>query len=238
MEDKYLNELAAFRKRKAFLETPENKLIWNGLGPVRFTALAGEVYPLIDALGDLGANQSVGTSPGYAQQNSAEELLEADAIIMSGAISEYYKDAGMVADSQQWDIPDTGWTRAREQTLLNQAKLLRDKLLPLSVGAPAPGEPYGITAARVATYSALVDAFEEEIGKPGSKRSDRKGMTKTIPDRCREIRGKYRSMVKLSKQFGGSPEGDLFVVGFLNSGSIDDLPGVKHHTPPAAPPVV
>ncbi len=130
MEDKYLNELAAFRKRKTFLETPENKLIWNGLGPARFTALAAEVYPLIDALGTLGANQSVGPSPGFAQQNSAEENLEADAIIMSNAISEYYKDQGMVADSQQWDIPETGWTRVREQTLLNQAKLLREKLCP------------------------------------------------------------------------------------------------------------
>ena len=104
------------------------------------------------------------------------------------------------------------------------------------MGAPAPGDPYGITAARVAIYSDFVDKFEVEIGKPGAKRGDRKGMTQTIPDRCREIRGKYRSMVKLSKQFGGTPEGDLFVQGFLNSGSIDDLPGVKHHTPPVTPP--
>src|SRR4051812_45178565 len=76
MEDKYLNDLAAFRKRKAFLETPANKLIWNGLGPLRFTALTGEVYPLIDALGALAANQEVGPSPGYAQQNTDEENLE------------------------------------------------------------------------------------------------------------------------------------------------------------------
>ncbi len=133
MEDLHLNQLAAFRKRKTFLETPENKLIWNGLGPARFTALAAEVYPLIDALGNLGANQGVGPSPIAAQQNTHEENLEADAIIMSAAISEYYRDQGMIADSQQWDIPDTGWIRAREQKLLDQAKLLREKLTPLSV---------------------------------------------------------------------------------------------------------
>jgi len=141
MEDKYLNELAAFRKRKTFLETPENKLIWNGLGPLRFTALTGEVYPLIDALGALAANQEVGPSPGYAQQNTDEENLEADAIIMSAAISEYYRDAGMVADSQQWDIPDTGWTRAREQKLLNQAKLLRKNSCPSPWAPPPPAIP-------------------------------------------------------------------------------------------------
>ncbi len=153
---------------------------------------------------------------------------------MSAAISDYYKDNNLIADSQQWDIPDSGWTRTREQRLLDQAKLLRTKLTPLSVGAPAPGEPYGITAARVATYSGLVDKFEEEIGKPGARRGDRKGETQSIPDRCREIRGKFRSMDKLVKQYRGTPEGDLFAQGFINNGSIDDLPGSP--TPPPAPP--
>ncbi len=231
MEKKYLNRLGAFRKRKTFLEDPDNKPIWNGNSPARFTALAAEVYPLIDDLGALGADQSVGPSPIAAQQNSAEEDLEADAIILSAAISEYYKDQDMIADSQQWDIPDTGWTRAREQRLLDQAKLLRSKLTPLTVGAPAPGEPYGITAARVATYSDLVDAFEAEIGKPGARRGERKGETMSIPDRCRIIQGKFRSMEKLVTQFGGTPAGDLFVQGFLNTGNIDDLPGVQHEEP-------
>ncbi len=176
---------------------------------------------LIDALGALGADQSVGPSPIAAQQNTADEKLEADAIIM-------------IADSQQWDIPDSGWIRTGEQRLLDQAKLLRTKLTPLSVGSPAPGEGHGITAARVATYSGFVDKFEEEIGKPGARRGDRKGETQSIPDRCREIRGKFRSMDKLVKQYRGTPEGDLFAQGFLNSGSIDDLPGSP--TPPPAPP--
>ncbi len=125
---------------------------------------------------------------------------------MSAAISEYYKDNNLIADSQQWDIPDSGWTRTREQRLLDQAKLLRTKLTPLSVGVPAPGEPYGITAARVATYSGLVDKFEEEIGKPGARRGDRKGETQSIPDRCREIRGKFRSMDKLVKHTAARPK--------------------------------
>jgi hypothetical protein len=119
-------------------------------------------------LGALAADQSVGPSPIAAQQNNAEQNLEADAIIMSAALFEYYQDQGMVADSQQWDIPDTGWTRAREQKLLDQAKLLRDKLTPLSAGSPAPGAAYGITAPRLASYSGFVAAFEAEIGKPGA----------------------------------------------------------------------
>ncbi len=58
-------------------------------------------------------------------------------------------------------------------------------------------------------------------------------MSQTIPDRCREIKLKFRSMDKLVKQYGGTPEGDLFVQGFINSGSIDNLPGSPQ--PPAPP---
>ena len=60
-------------------------------------------------------------------------------------------------------------------------------------------------------------------------------MSQTIPDRCREIRGKFRLMEKLSGQYGGTPEGDLFVIGFHNAGNIDDLPGVQHPTTPTTP---
>jgi hypothetical protein len=59
-------------------------------------------------------------------------------------------------------------------------------------------------------------------------------MSASLPDRCREIRGKYRSMEKLVKQYRGTPAGDLFVQGFLNSGRIDDLPGAPN--PPSTPP--
>lgn len=61
-------------------------------------------------------------------------------------------------------------------------------------------------------------------------------MSETIPDRVREIRGKFRSMEKLVPQYGGTPAGDLFVTGFVNSGEIDNLPG-SPATPPVTPPV-
>lgn len=238
MNDDNLNDLAAFRKRKAFLDDPANKPIWFNVGPPRFTSLAAETYPLVAALGELAADQSVGPKPVNAQQNSAEENLEADSIIMGGAYSEYCKDAGLIAESQQWDIPDTGWIRVREQTLLDQAKLLQTALEALTVAVPPAGVDHGITAARVATYGGFVDVFDQEIGKPGARRADRKGMTQAIPDRIRVIRGKFQSMEKLVKQFGGTPAGDLFVTGFLNSGDVDDLPGSPGPaTPPASPPV-
>jgi hypothetical protein len=62
----------------------------------------------------------------------------------------------------------------REDALLAKANVLRIEVTPFTVGALRPATTSASPPPSLAAFSALVDAYEQEIGKPGTARSQRK----------------------------------------------------------------
>lgn len=168
MKDIYTNRLQSYNTTRTLLEKPENKAIWFNQAPQRFTALTIEIYPLIDQMAALGASQSVTTVGSTAQQNVAQTSLVSAAATLGNALNQYYSDQGQIANADNWNMSASDWRRLREQALLSKATTLHDELAPLTSGSPAPGTDYGITTASVTAFSALVNNFADEIGKPGA----------------------------------------------------------------------
>ena len=115
--------------------------------------------------------------------------------------------------------------------------MLRTEAQALTSGSPAPGTPFGITTASVTSFSALVDAYDEEIGGPGDARADRKAMTGQLRDRYRDLRQMLQDMDGMIEGVRGqSAEHNLFVDGYFNARRIGGHPGEEEEETPPTPP--
>ncbi len=238
MIDEFLAKLRMYSAVKTHLQSREHQRLWLNQPPQVFTTLYNQFETGANDLGAFGDTQSQPTTGATQQQNLAETALEDAAHPLARALRLLLLAQGNQTDAEAWNLALTDWRRLQEQALLNRAKALQTALEATTQGATPTGTAYGITAAKVTDFNALVDAYEAVIGAPVAARASRKARTAELRPRFAAVDGLLADMDDLILQLRGSEAGDLFVAGYFNTRRLGDRsdgssnPGGVGTTPP------
>lgn len=236
MKDEFTNRLGAFRTTIDFLFAPANQPKWNGLPPVRFTALATDASGAVAGLEEFCQAQGSVITGAAVDKAKEEAELEGAAFVLGQAVAECYRALGNEADAAKCAFSLTGWRRMRDAALLaNAREVIRIAGVLLAGPNAAAAAECGITAPGVAACQKEADDFATVISAPQQAIAGKKALTGLLRDRFNEVEAIFGRMDGLVEQFPDK----VFVAAYHAARVVRDLghgPGTTPPAPPTPPP--
>ena len=124
------------------------------------------------------------------------------------------------------DLTPSDLHNARAVALAGIGETVLDVAEPLtktSGGQAAPGDKYGVTAAKFAEVDELWTNYSTAVGAPGSARARRKAITNALPGQFAAVEEKFAELDDLIIQFRGNEDGDRFVEAWFNARRVVDM---------------
>ncbi len=229
------NQLNMVAAVLAVLDTAASRAVWENLPPVVFTAKAAELRGANEAALLLAQRQTRPTT-GAAEDNSGSEtVLEERIIEESGLLASYYTDRGDAAGLAAVSASRSAVRGLPNQELLSLGNNIADLAEPLSQGAPAPGEDYGITAGSVARLREAAASFAAHLGQPAGVRAARKQLTHDLRLAVNGLLKLLDNMDNFLPRFRARPGGEAFLGAWNNARQVVDL-GHRFEKPEAPVP--
>lgn len=213
---------------------PKYFSVWNGKSPVAFTNLLAAVQTGFTAL-SAKASEAESANGGSADAKAATEAtLEDQAHTLARALTVYFKSINDLTRLGQVNLSRTDIVRLRENDLVAKTVLIRD-IAAVAMNEPTAGDN-GITAQRVETLSATIQAFETVLAQPRGKIVSRKTLLKELDTDMAAILSKLRDLDDLVLQFSETPAGCSFIEAWHNARIVIDRAGeIAKPTPAPAP---
>jgi hypothetical protein len=216
--------------------TPENKAVWNGNPPLDFTTDIADLqigYTSVTAKAALADSATGGAGDAKAQ---AESALEDAAFILARALANHFKKTGNLDNLGKVDVSKSQIVQLRQQDLLDKTTAIRDLG---TATLPEPGAAgRGVTAARIATLTAAINAFAAVMNMPRGQIVNRSTLLKEVDTDTADLMEQVASMDDLVMQFDGTDAGKRFIEAWKRARIIVDSGGGHGNggTPPTPPP--
>ena len=220
------------------IDNPEFEAAWKDKKPTAFTALAGQLRPLVHSLTDLIAAQQTATT-GYAETKEREEQeLETLSHELGQTLADWYEENGREGDSAQIDLSLTAWQRLRDTELIAKARLLHQKLTAALAENPTALADYDLTPADATLLAKETDDFEKITADPSAAISRRRALTVTLRPKFAQVGELLKKMDRLVLRFRRTAPGVDFANAWAASRTIRDsgaaAPGEPEPVVPAA----
>lgn len=241
MNDTLNCKLDSFHSTLAVAFKDEFKPLWLNQPPLAFSEGITEAQADVASLVKQGAEQSVKTTGPTDALKGLRLQFEKALHPITRASYQCLTKLGRVEDAAKLDLSPTDLHTARAQALAGMGETILDLAEPLTkapaAGQPAPGEKYGVTAAKVTALDALWERYSTAVGKPRSARSERKARTDALPGNFAAVEAKFAILDDLIIQFNGTEVGDRFVDAWFNARRVIDTGRrANKPTPPPEPP--
>lgn len=233
MKDEFVNRLGMFRTATGTLNRPEYLPVWQNQPPQIFTTKATAAMQAVEDLADFTAQQQAVLTGAADRKATEEDELEQEAFRFGGVLAIWLRDQGDTENAAKVDFPLSGWRRMRDETLLQQARLLQ-QLGEAALATPeaTTAEVYGITPAALAKLTKEADDFAAVISNPQQAIAERKARTRQLRDRFNEVESQFQTLDRLIELFHTTPEGRNLIAAWHTSRIIRDL-GPGPLTPPS-----
>ena len=244
MNDTLASKLMSFRATLDVADAPEFRPVWLGHPPAAFAETLTAVRAIVDALASKGAEQSTPTTGATDGLRQLRASFEQTLLPKARATFRCLKALGRMEDAAKADLTPTDLHNARAVNLAGLGETVLDLAEPLTVAPapdqPAPGAKFGLTVETVSALDTDWQRYGAAIGAPLSARSQRKTLTRQLPDAFRESEEEFAMLDDLILQFddaGG--KGTRFIDSWFNARRVQDT-GRRSARPappiPAAPP--
>jgi hypothetical protein len=201
-------------------QSPEHKPAWDGKAPTDF----GEDLDLLTgkygAISAKHAEALAATGGAADAKASAEAPLENLAYIVARALAVHFKKTGDFDRRGKIDFTKTDIVRLRDRQLVDQSTSIRDIAAIAASEVGAAGR--GVTAARVATLSAAITAFDELLNHPRSQIVNRSTLLKEVETDTAALLSDLRDLDDLILQLEDSESSSRFITAWKKARNIVD----------------
>ena len=205
MNDTLASKLTSFRATLDVADEPVFKPVWHGKPPVAFEEFPTAACTKLDALASKGAEQSAPTTGSTDGLREIRRAFEALLLPRSRATFRCLKALGRTEDAAKTDLTPTSLHNARAVILAGLGETVLDLAEPLTLAPaqnqPAPSAKFGLTAQSVAALDAGWERYRAAVGAPVSARSQRKSLTRQLPDDFRDAEEEFAALDDLILQF-------------------------------------
>jgi len=228
------NQLNMVSACLAIAQSPDNKPVWQGNPPLAFgsglTHLQ-ERYGVVTTKAAL----TIGATAGAADAKAlAETVLEDQAYVLARALASHFKGTGRTENRAKVDVTKSEIVRLRDQDLIARATEIRD--LAQATVPDIGADTRGVTADRVTTLTAAIDAFQSVLSLPRGKIATRGTILKEIETDVADLLARLNDLDDLIVQFDETDEEKRFVSAWKRARMVLDLgggPGGDATPPPA-----
>lgn len=243
MNDTLASKLGSFRATLDVADTAEFRPVWLGRAPAAFEETLTAARATVDALASKGAEQSAPTTGATDALRQVRATFEQTLLPIARATFRCMKSLGRLEDAAKVDLTPTDLHNARAVNLAGLGETVLELAEPLSLppapNQPAPGVKFGLTADRISALDAGWQRYRAAVGAPLSARSQRKTLTRQLPDDFREAEQEFAALDDLILQFDddGGP-GARFLESWFNARRVQDTGrrSARPAPPPPSPP--
>lgn len=214
-------------------QSPAHKPVWEGKPPADFEADLAALQADHAAILAKAAQAEAATGGAADAKAAAESALEDAAYVLARALAYHFKKTGDLDRLGKVDLTKSGIMKLRTQELVNRATAIRD-LAGETVGSPDAGRR-GVTAARITTLTAAVEAFSRLMNTPRGQIVNRGALLKELETDVASLLENVRNLDDLVVQFDGSEAGRRFIEAWRRARIIVDSGGGTAAVPPPAP---
>ena len=233
------SKLGSFQATLAVADGDEFKALWLNQPPLAFTEGLAAARGAVTALGTSGAEQSAPITGSTDVLRGLRTQFEHALHPLARAAFRCLKSLGRDEDAAKLDLTPSDLHNARAVALAGIGESLLELAEPLSqppaAGQPAPGEKFGVTAAKVAALDALWERYSTAVGAPRSARARHKAITDALPGQFAAAEDKFSELEDLVLQFRGTAAGDRFVDAWFNARRVVDTGRLANRPTPPAP---
>jgi hypothetical protein len=190
-------------------QSSDYKSTWDGKEPADFgtdLALVTTAYGTISA---KHAEAKAATGGGADAKALAEASLESGAYVLARALAVHFKKIGDLDRRGKINFTKSDIVRLRDRDLIAQATAIRD------IAAVAVSEPgaagRGVSAARVATFSAAIEKFTSLLTIPRGQIVNRSTLLKEVQTDTAALLDQVEDLDDLVLQFDDTPAGQRFL---------------------------
>jgi len=211
------------------------KPVWAGNPPADFGNDLATVTADYGETNTKAAQAEAATGGAADVKAMAEAALEDAAYVLARALTNHFKKTGALDLRAKVDLSKSEIVQLRNQDLVVKTTEIRDLGTAAQSDAGAAGR--GVTAARVATLTAAIGAFQKAINTPRGQIVNRSTLLKEVETDVASLLEQLRDMDDLVLQFGESDAGKRFVEAWKRARIIVDVGGGhgSSDTPPAPP---
>ena len=206
---------------------------------MRFTEALAATRVSVAALASVGAEQSTGIGGSTDALRGLRLQFENALHPLARATFRCLKNDGRTEDAAKVDLAPSDLRNARAVALAGLGETILDLAEPISQPAannqPAPGDKYGVAAAKVAAVDTLWDNYRTAVGAPASARAKRKALTEALPGEFAKVEDQFSELDDLVIQFRGPAAGDRFVEAWFNARRVVDTGRRAARPAPPAP---
>jgi hypothetical protein len=237
MKDTITNKMTSFNGSLAVADDGKNVLVWQNQPPLAFNDGIATARAAVGKLASDGAEQSTDISGAAAALRGMRKQFEIALHPLARATFQCLTNLGRAEDAAKVDLTPTNLHDARAMALAGLGETVLNLAEPLAqapAGQPAPGDKYGVTAARVAGMDTLWQKYSTAVGAPLGARAKRKALTGGLPGKCAAVEAQFSALDDLIVQFKGTDAGDRFVAAWFNSRHVVDA-GHRFEKPAPTP---
>ena len=213
--------------------TPDYKPVWNGKDPADFGTDMAKLQTDYGAVAAKAAQADSATGGGGDAKSAAETVFEEAAYVLARALANHFKKTGDLDRLGKVDVSKTEIVKLRTQDLANKATAIRD------LGTAAVSEPdaagRGVTAARVAAFTAAITNFSKVMNSPRGEIVNRSALLREVETDTAALVEFVGDMDDLALQFDGTDAGKRFIEAWKRARIIVDSGTGRGNggTPPA-----
>jgi hypothetical protein len=226
MNDTLTSKLGSFQATLAVADKDENKPIWQSKPPLAFNECLLGARTAVAGLARTGAEQSAAIRGSTDALRGLRTQFENALHPFARATFRCLKNTGENENAVKVDFTPSDLRNARAVALAGIGEIVLNLAEPVTKspgnGQPAPGEKYGVTAAKFAEVDELWTDYSTAVGAPASARARRKAITDALPSQFAATEEKFAELDDLVIQFRGSEASDRFVEAWFNARRVVD----------------
>jgi hypothetical protein len=226
MKDTLTSKLGSFQATLAVADKDENKPIWQNKAPVAFGESLLATRTAVAGLAKAGAEQSADIGGSTDALRGMRTQFENALHPFARAAFRCLKNTGHNEAAAKVDFTPTDLRNARAVALAGIGETILNLAEPLTKssggGQAAPGDKYGVTAAKFAEVDELWSDYSTAVGAPASARARRKAITDALPGQFAAVEEKFAELDDLVIQFRGAEASDRFVEAWFNARRVVD----------------
>lgn len=243
MNDILTNQLNMVAACINIAEDAKFKPVWNGQTPLDFGADLSQLKARYGETIGIAALAGAATTGGADAKDVAETLLENLGFQLCRALALHYKKTGNLTDRAKVDIRIGVLQKLRDQTLVTKSIEIRDLATAARDESGASGR--GVTAARIAAYSAAIAEFDRLRNQPRGQIINRSTHLRDLTTRVAAHVEALIDLDDLVLQMDTTEAGRLFISAWQQARIVvaaghgpKPEPETPAPTPPTQPPTV
>ena len=238
MKDTLTSKLGSFQASLLVADQNENKPLWQNREPLAFAEGLAVARLAVTGLASTGAEQSASITGSTDGLRDLRVKFEAALHPLTRATFRCLKSLARDEDAGKSDLTPSDLHNARAGILAGIGETVLDLAEPLAQpaapGQPAPGEKFGVTAAKFGVVDDLWSRYSTAVGAPTGARAKRKALTDVLPSKFATVEEQFAQLDDLIIQFRGTEAGDRFVAAWFNARRVVDT-GRRANKPAPAP---